>query len=126
MCCHKSKAAPLQVRPDPLGSLQARPTPMPAGVGPGLAKVLLCSCGNTFMPDAIYCRKCARRRPASPERLAVDRSGYAAPMGGVQQLSARGRPPTLALAEQWVASHSPPMFRTPIIKYPSGVMVNIQ
>lgn len=30
------------------------------------------------------------------------------------------------LAEQWVASHSPPMTRTPVIKYPSGVLINIQ
>merc|ERR1712137_1416552 len=29
----------------------------------GLADV--CSCGNVFMPDAIYCRKCGKKRPGA-------------------------------------------------------------
>jgi len=61
----------------------------------------------------------------SPFNVIEQKSSRSRPSGNYSHRDNRRNTPLL-LTEQWVASHSPPVLRTPIIRYPSGVMLNIQ
>lgn len=83
----------------------ALPMAIPAAAPVAASPAVSCPfCGNIYAADSKFCRKCGQKRPV------------------VMQTQ-----PPLALAEHWVASHSPnPVARTPAITYPNGCHINFQ
>mmetsp|Transcript_17571 Transcript_17571/g.29304 ORF Transcript_17571/g.29304 Transcript_17571/m.29304 type:complete len:515 (-) Transcript_17571:63-1607(-) len=50
---------------------------------------LLCDCGNQFMPDAVFCRKCGAKRPGGKRVRPVNGSGRPSPEPGAVRRAAR-------------------------------------